>query len=87
MHMDISPANVVVSSAGAPCLVDFSLATSLAELRLEFVAQSRIEGTLAYLAPEQTGRTGRPADRHSEPATRCASSTTNWRASPRPRCS
>jgi hypothetical protein len=30
---DISPANVVVSSAGAPCLVDFSLATSLAEER------------------------------------------------------
>jgi hypothetical protein len=66
MHRDISPANVVVSGGGPPCLVDFSLATSVPELRLEFVAQSRIEGTLAYLAPEQTGRTGRPVDHRAD---------------------
>ena len=66
MHRDISPANVVVSSAGAPCLVDFALATSLGELRVEFVPQSGIDGTLAYLAPEQTGRTGRPVDHRAD---------------------
>ena len=66
MHRDISPANVVVSSDGAPCLVDFALATSLGELRVEFVAQSGIDGTLAYLAPEQTGRTGRPVDHRAD---------------------
>ena len=66
MHRDICPANVVVSSEGAPCLVDFALATSLGELRVEFVPQSGIDGTLAYLAPEQTGRTGRPVDHRAD---------------------
>ena len=31
LHRDIPPANVVVSGNGAPCLVDFALATSVAE--------------------------------------------------------
>ncbi|HTP17368.1 MAG TPA: hypothetical protein VMK13_16230, partial [Streptosporangiaceae bacterium] len=35
MHRDITPANVVVSGDGAPCLVDFALATSFAEIRPE----------------------------------------------------
>ena len=38
--------------------MDFSLATLLAELRPDFTHHSEIVGTLAYLAPEQTGRTG-----------------------------
>ena len=59
MHRDIAPANIVVSGDGAPCLVDFALATSLAEVRPDFTHHSEIVGTLAYLAPEQTGRTGR----------------------------
>jgi serine/threonine protein kinase len=41
-------------------------ATSLGELRVEFVPQSGIDGTLAYLAPEQTGRTGRPVDHRAD---------------------
>src|ERR1700720_1846703 len=36
MHGDITPANIVVSRNGAPCLVDFALATSLAEIRPNF---------------------------------------------------
>ena len=59
MHRDIAPANIVLSRDGSPYLVDFALATSLAEVRPEFTHHSRIVGTLAYLAPEQTGRTGR----------------------------
>ena len=66
MHRDITPANVVVSGDGAPCLVDFALATSLAEIRPEFTHHSEIAGTLAYLAPEQTGRTGRPVDQRAD---------------------
>ena len=66
MHRDISPANVVVSGDGAPCLVDFALATSLAEIRPEFTPHSEIAGTLAYLAPEQTGRTGRAVDQRAD---------------------
>src|SRR5271166_2222161 len=66
MHRDITPANVVISRHGAPCLVDFALATSLAEIRPGFTHHSEIAGTLAYLAPEQTGRTGRPVDQRAD---------------------
>jgi signal transduction histidine kinase len=66
MHRDITPANVVVSGGGAPCLVDFALAASLAEMRPEFTHHSEIAGALAYLAPEATGRTGRPVDQRAD---------------------
>ena len=66
MHRDITPANVVVSGDGAPTLVDFALASSLAELRPDFTHHAGIVGTLAYLAPEQTGRTGRPVDHRAD---------------------
>ena len=66
MHRDIAPANIVVSSEGAPCLVDFSLATLLAEVRPEYTHHSEIVGTLAYLAPEQTGRTARSVDERAD---------------------
>jgi AAA ATPase domain/Protein kinase domain len=68
LHRDITPANIVISSGGdgTPCLVDFALATSLAEIRPEFTHQTEIMGTLAYLAPEQTGRTGRSVDQRAD---------------------
>src|SRR5215469_7860706 len=66
MHRDINPANIVLSRDGAPCLVDFALATSFAEIRLEFTHHAQIAGTLAYLAPESTGRTGRPVDQRAD---------------------
>jgi signal transduction histidine kinase/predicted ATPase len=66
MHRDITPANVVLSTDRAPCLVDFALATSFAEIRLEFTHHAQIAGTLAYLAPEATGRTGRPVDQRAD---------------------
>jgi serine/threonine protein kinase len=66
MHRDITPANIVVSGGGVPCLVDFALATSVAEIRPEFTHHSEIAGTLAYLAPEATGRTGRPVDQRAD---------------------
>ncbi len=65
-HQDIHPANVVLSRDGAPCLVDFALASSFAEMRPEFTHHSEIAGTLAYLAPEATGRTGRPVDQRAD---------------------
>jgi signal transduction histidine kinase len=66
MHQDICPPNILVSRDGTPCLVDFALATSFAEIRPEFTHHSEIVGTLAYLAPEQTGRTGRAVDQRAD---------------------
>ncbi|HEY2488524.1 MAG TPA: serine/threonine-protein kinase, partial [Streptosporangiaceae bacterium] len=66
IHRDITPANIVVADDGVPCLVDFALASSVAEIRPEFTHHSEITGTLAYLAPEATGRTGRPADQRAD---------------------
>ncbi|MET7399356.1 AAA family ATPase [Dactylosporangium sp. NPDC005572] len=66
LHGDIAPANVVISRTGAPCLVDFAVASSLAEIRPEFTHHNEIVGTLAYLAPERTGRTGRSVDQRAD---------------------
>ena len=66
MHHDIRPANILTSPQGAPCLVDFASATSLAEIRPEFAHHTQIVGTLSYSAPEQTGRTGRPVDHRAD---------------------
>jgi signal transduction histidine kinase len=66
MHRDITPANIVLARDGAPSLVGFGLATTLAEIRPEFTHHSEIVGTLAYVAPEQTGRTGRSVDQRAD---------------------
>src|SRR5262245_60209034 len=66
IHRDITPANILISRDGTPCLVDFALATSFAEVRPEFTHYAEIVGTLAYLAPEQTGRTGRSVDQRAD---------------------
>ncbi|WP_330186377.1 AAA family ATPase [Dactylosporangium sp. AC04546] len=66
LHRDIAPANIVIAHDGTPCLVDFDLASSLAGLRPEFTHHTEFVGTLAYLAPEQTGRTGRSVDQRAD---------------------
>ena len=66
MHRDITPANIVLSRDCVPCLVDFALAASVAEMRPEFTHHRELVGTLAYLAPEQSGRTGRPVDQRAD---------------------
>ena len=59
MHRDITPANIVVSRDGAPCLVDFALATSLAEMRPEFTHHTRDR--------RDAGVSGAGADRADRP--------------------
>ena len=90
IHRDITPANIVVSGDGAPCLVDFALASSFAEIRPEFTHHAEITGTLAYLAPEATGRTGRPVDQRADlyalGATLYELATGSRRSAPGTRC-
>src|SRR3954453_17541268 len=66
LHRDIAPGNIVLSADGGPTLVDFALAALVGELRPQFSGPAEIVGTLAYLAPEATGRTGRPVDRRAD---------------------
>ena len=67
MHRDIGPAEHRDVRNGSPYPVDFEPALPpLAELRPDFTHPTEIVGTLAYLAPAQTGRTGRGADERAD---------------------
>ncbi len=67
IHKDINPSNVLVSGDGsAATLVDFDLASTFAEEHPVFTHHSEVTGTLPYLAPEQTGRTGWPVDHRAD---------------------
>ncbi|HWS34616.1 MAG TPA: diguanylate cyclase [Actinoplanes sp.] len=61
VHRDVSPGNVLVpADGGPPTLIDFELSGAPAE------DGDVLVGTLPYLAPEQTGRTGRPVDHRAD---------------------
>jgi diguanylate cyclase (GGDEF)-like protein len=67
VHKDINPSNILVTgSPPQPALIDFEVATTFAEEQPAFAPQTEIAGTLTYLAPEQTGRTGRPVDQRAD---------------------
>jgi diguanylate cyclase (GGDEF)-like protein len=67
IHRDINPSNVVLAEGDRhPVIIDFTLATTAAQLRSESAHHTGIVGTLPYLAPEQTGRMGRPVDQRAD---------------------
>jgi predicted ATPase/signal transduction histidine kinase len=66
IHKNITPDNLLVTATFEPLLIDFSLATTFAEERPAFLHHREIAGTLGYLAPEQTGRTGRGVDQRTD---------------------
>ncbi|MEO8184661.1 MAG: serine/threonine-protein kinase, partial [Deltaproteobacteria bacterium] len=67
VHRDIKPQHFFVDEGrGEASLIDFGLATELPRERQLPVEIDRLEGTLAYISPEQTGRTNRSVDRRSD---------------------
>ena len=67
MHKDVKPGNVIVRQDGAdPRLVDLEISANLRREIVGTVGLDRIEGTLAYMSPEQCGRLGSPVDNRSD---------------------
>jgi PAS domain S-box-containing protein len=66
IHKDIKPANVLVDDAGNVWLTGFGIASQLLHDRQVPAAPEIIAGTLAYMAPEQTGRMNRSIDTRSD---------------------
>jgi serine/threonine protein kinase len=67
VHKDIKPAKILVNRAsGEVRLTGFGIASRLPRERQTLEPPETIAGTLAYMAPEQTGRMNRSIDSRSD---------------------
>ena len=63
VHKDIKPANILINPTTKQVkLIDFSIASLLPRETQSMLSPSLLEGTLAYISPEQTGRMNRGID-------------------------
>lgn len=63
IHKDFNPRNILIEPVSASLrIIDFSTSTELSRERQEISLTNRIEGSLPYMSPEQTGRMNRDVD-------------------------
>ncbi|WP_428263618.1 AAA family ATPase [Haliangium sp.] len=63
IHKDVKPGNIVLNpETGTVKLIDFGLASELVRERQGPMGPARLEGSVAYMSPEQTGRMNRTID-------------------------
>jgi histidine kinase len=67
IHKDIKPSNIIINpETGVVKLTDFGIASCLNKESPQFNNPNFVEGTLAYMSPEQTGRMNRTLDYRSD---------------------
>lgn len=67
IHKDLNPSNIVwARDRDVVKLIDFGIASRLSHETVAFDHPRLIEGTPAYLSPEQTGRTHQPLDHRTD---------------------
>lgn len=67
VHKDIKPDNIIVRADGSDLrLIDLDISTNLRREIVATVSLDQIEGTLAYMSPEQCGRVASPVDDRSD---------------------
>jgi len=63
IHKDVKPENIIINiKTGEVKLTDFSISSRLAKESPVLEHSQRLEGTFAYMSPEQTGRMNRSLD-------------------------
>jgi serine/threonine protein kinase len=62
IHRDLTPFNILIGDNAETKIIDFDIASRLARESQGICNPVALEGTLAYMAPEQTGRMNRDID-------------------------
>ena len=67
IHKDLSPNNIIIQGQEDQVrIIDFGIAAELRDGQKQLMPGTQPEGTLQYIAPEQTGRLNRPVDHRAD---------------------
>ncbi|MCK5360288.1 MAG: serine/threonine-protein kinase PknK, partial [Gammaproteobacteria bacterium] len=67
IHKDVVPTNILMDpDSGELRLIDFGISSELSRERQSITLSKRLEGSLPYISPEQTGRMNRDVDYRSD---------------------